>query len=118
MNSSTGVLLLMAILVLGACASSGPETSPEGEQDNPLLGDWNTPFETPPFDAIREEHFKPAFEKAMAQQLDEVAAIVESPDPPTFENTVEALESSGRLLDRATLYGDLNTLYSAACEDR
>lgn len=113
MNSSTGVFLLMAILVLGACASSGPETSSAGNQDNPLLGDWSTPFEAPPFDAIREEHFKPAFEKAMAQQLDEVAAIVERAEPPTFENTVEALESSGRLLDRTSLvFSNLNSAHT------
>ena len=76
-------------------------------------GDWNTPFEAPPFDAIREEHFKPAFEKAMAEQLDEVAAIAESSDPPTFENTVEALESSGRLLDRTNnVFSNLNSAHT------
>jgi peptidyl-dipeptidase Dcp len=102
MNSSTGVLCLMAVLVLGACACSGTGTSCEGKSDNPLVGDWSTPFEAPPFDAIRAEHFEPAFEKGMAEQLAEVAAITESPDPPTFENTVEALEFSGRLLDRTS----------------
>jgi peptidyl-dipeptidase Dcp len=103
----------MTILVLGACAGGGPGTSSEYGQDNPLLGDWSTPFEAPPFDAIREEHFGPAFDKAMAKQLEEVAAIAESSDPPTFENTVEALESSGRLLDRTgNIFRNLNSAHT------
>lgn len=67
---------------------------------NPLLAPWTTPFGLPPFDRIRPEHFPPAFARAMADHLDEVAAIGADPAPPDFANTVEALERSGRPLAR------------------
>lgn len=69
-------------------------------QDNPLLASWSTPFEVPPFDRIRPEHFAPAFEEAMAENLAEIIAIGENSEPPSFANTVEALERSGRTLRR------------------
>lgn len=68
--------------------------------DNPLLTPWSTPFEVPPFNAIRPEHFSPAFDRAFATHTDEVAAVAADPAPPNFENTVEAMERSGDLLDR------------------
>ena len=67
---------------------------------NPLLLPWSTPFGVPPFDLIRPEHFAPAFEHAMAEHRQEVAAIGADPAPPTFANTVEAMQRSGRLLSR------------------
>jgi peptidyl-dipeptidase Dcp len=60
--------------------------------DNPLLDDWGTPFDIPPFDRIRDEHFGPALDAAFARQREEVEAISANPAPPTFENTIEALE--------------------------
>ncbi len=68
---------------------------------NPLLEIWTTPFGTPPFDRIRPEHFPPAFDRGMAEHLAEVEAIAGAGEEPGFANTVEALERSGRLLDRA-----------------
>ena len=67
---------------------------------NPLLAPWTTPFQAPPFDLIRPEHFVPAFEHAMRAHLDEVAAIGADPAPPSFANTIEAMQRSGRLLAR------------------
>ena len=67
---------------------------------NPFLAPSPLPFELPPFADIREEHYAPAFEEGMRQQLAEVRAIVEQPDPPTFDNTLVALERSGAVLDR------------------
>ncbi len=67
---------------------------------NPLLQPWTTPFGIPPFDRIRPEHFEPAFADAMAQHLAEIAAVAADPAPPTFANTLEALQRSGRLLTR------------------
>ncbi|MBP7148777.1 MAG: M3 family metallopeptidase [Acidobacteria bacterium] len=67
---------------------------------NPLLEDWKTPFGVPPFDRIRPEHYRPAFETAIALNRREVDAIVKSEDTPSFANTVEALEASGQLLDK------------------
>ncbi|WP_426959586.1 M3 family metallopeptidase [Muricoccus radiodurans] len=68
--------------------------------NNPLLAPWTTPFGLPPFDRIRSEHFVPAFEAAMAAERAEVAAIGADPAPPSFANTIEALQRSGRDLVR------------------
>ncbi len=67
---------------------------------NPLLQPWDTPFGLPPFDQIRAEHFVPAFEAACAAHLAEIDAIAAQAEPPTFENTVAALDRSGRLYYR------------------
>ncbi|WP_417668775.1 M3 family metallopeptidase [Roseibium sp.] len=68
---------------------------------NPLLNDWSTPFELPPFAEIRPEHFSQAFDTAMTKARAEINAIADNTDAPTFENTIEALEKSGELLSRA-----------------
>ena len=67
---------------------------------NPFASPSPLPFELPPFADVRLEHYRPAFEAGMAEHLAEVDAIVADPEPPSFANTVEALERSGRLLDR------------------
>jgi peptidyl-dipeptidase Dcp len=69
-------------------------------QQNPLLTDYGTPFDTPPFDRIRNEHFLPAFQQAILQESREVDMIAGSSEQPTFQNTIEALDRSGILLDR------------------
>jgi peptidyl-dipeptidase Dcp len=69
---------------------------------NPLLAAWTTPFETPPFGEIRPEHFMPAFEQAFADHAAEIAAIVNDPAEPDFDNTVTALERSGKLLNKVS----------------
>ena len=68
---------------------------------NPLLETWATPFQMPPFDRIAIEHFVPAFDKGFAANRKEIAAIVGNTAAPTFANTIEALERSGDILDRA-----------------
>ena len=70
--------------------------------DNPFFEAWTTPFGLPPFDRIRPEHFPPAFDRGMAEQSGEIAAITSTTGPPSFANTIEALERSGRLLDRVS----------------
>jgi peptidyl-dipeptidase Dcp len=81
--------------------------------DNPLLETWTTPFGLPPFDRIRPEHFPPAFDRGMAEHLAEVAAISGTAEPPTFANTLEALERSGRLLTRvASLFFNLTSSHT------
>ncbi len=67
---------------------------------NPLLATWNTPFGLPPFESIAPEHYKPAFDQALADQQAEIAAIAGSEAAPTFANTIEALERSGAALKR------------------
>ena len=68
--------------------------------ENPLLEPWTGPFEAPPFDRIEPGHFRPAFDAALKVARREVDAIAANPAPPTFANTIEALERSGRSLDR------------------
>ncbi|MDD2197800.1 MAG: M3 family metallopeptidase [Bacteroidales bacterium] len=68
------------------------------KEKNPLLTDYNTPFNVPPFDKIKVEHYEPAFIEAMKQQKQAIDKIVNSTEEPTFENTIEALEYSGGLL--------------------
>jgi peptidyl-dipeptidase Dcp len=67
---------------------------------NPLLEEWNTPFGVPPFERIAPEHFLPAFEAAIAEQRRQVTEITSQAEPPTFANTIDALEQSGVLLTR------------------
>jgi peptidyl-dipeptidase Dcp len=70
--------------------------------ENPFFENWTAPFALPPFDRIRPEHFPPAFDRAMAEHTAEIGAITGSAAAPTFANTIEALERSGRLLDRVS----------------
>lgn len=69
---------------------------------NPFLSPSTLPYELPPFADIREEHYLPAFEQGMAEQLAETEAVAANPEPPGFENTIVALERSGDLLDRVS----------------
>src|SRR6516162_10034281 len=67
---------------------------------NPLLEAWTGPFEAPPFERIEPGHFRPAFEAALKQSRAEIDAVAADPEPPTFANTIEALERSGKSLDK------------------
>lgn len=67
---------------------------------NPLLMPWQTPYGIAPFDAIEDAHFAPAFEAALAEHLAEIEAIADNPEPPSFANTVEAMEGAGAALDK------------------
>lgn len=78
---------------------------------NPLLGKFKTPRETIPFNKIKNEHFIPAFDESCKQLNGEINDIINNPEPPTFENTIVALERSGSLLKRVSgaFYGLLDT---------
>ena len=67
---------------------------------NPLLQEWQTPFEVPPFDRITVEHFREAFEVALKENLTEIDQIANKDEAPDFVNTIEALEKSGQLLSK------------------
>jgi peptidyl-dipeptidase Dcp len=82
-------------------ATKGPSAG-QTKGDNPLLAPWIGTFEVPLFGQIHAAHFVPAFEQAMAEHNAEIAAIVANPEPPTFANTIVALEKSGRTLDRVS----------------
>lgn len=82
--------------------------------ENPLLQAWLTPHETPPFDAIRPEHFLPAFEQAFADHAAEIAAITHDPATPDFANTIVAMERAGRLLNKVSaVFYDLVSAHSS-----
>jgi peptidyl-dipeptidase Dcp len=68
------------------------------KDDNPFFSKFGTPFETPAFDKIKNEHYLPAFKAGIEQDSLEIAAIANNPADPTFENTLEALDRTGVLL--------------------
>jgi len=77
---------------------------------NPLLGKWDTPFGSPPFDLIKTDHFKPAAEEAIRYASKEIEAVTSNPDPADFSNTIEALERAGETLGRiASVLFNLNS---------
>ena len=106
------LFLIMSISAfLGACAGNDlPKAQlPEIDLSNPLLAEWNTPHETPPFDLIELTDYEPAFETAIAVSRAEIEAIVNNPAKPTFKNTIVALEKQGALLNRiSNVFFNLN----------
>ena len=70
-------------------------------EGNPLLTESSLPYHVPPFDKIKDEHFAPAMEAGMREELKEVEVVANNSEKPTFDNTIVALERTGRLLDRA-----------------
>ncbi|WP_343717091.1 M3 family metallopeptidase [Inquilinus sp.] len=89
-----------------------PDQSPQTAA-NPLLAEWDTPFGSPPWERIAVEHFRPAFDAALAEHDREIAAIAGDPAEPDFDNTVAALERSGRTLRRvAAAFFNLTSAHS------
>lgn len=79
---------------------------------NPLMSDWDTPFEIAPFDKVSDDDFAPAFEVALTENKAEIAEIADQSDPATFANTIEALEAAGEALNKV-----LSVFYSVAGAD-
>jgi peptidyl-dipeptidase Dcp len=98
MMMRTALTVLVALAIPSAIAAQQP-TAP-GADANPLLSAWTTPFGVPPFAQIKPAHFVPAIREGIAQQRRDVEAIANNPAPPTFANTIEALEDAGELLTR------------------
>ena len=90
------ILMSALTMVLGGCAQS------DSLENNPLLQEWNTPYQTPPFSQIETKHYEPAIDFAIEQQRAEVDAIINNAEEPTFENTIVAMEQAGALLNRIT----------------
>ncbi len=87
------LFLPMALLLLSGCQA--PK-----EESNPFLTAWNTPFEVPPFDKIKESNYLQAFNEGIKQQEAEIEAIVNNSDPATFENTILPFDGSGEILTK------------------
>ena len=92
-------------------AAKDPKASPAkpaASADNPLLTESTLPYQLPPFDKIKNEHFTPAFTQGLAEQLKEMEAIANDPEPASFENTLVAMERSGEKLTRVNnIFGNL-----------
>ena len=92
--------VITGLLLAVGCAPRGMDTPME--EINPFFAESTLPYAVPPFDKIDVAHYLPAFERGMAEHLNEVEVIAQMAEPPTFENTLVALEVSGRLLDRVS----------------
>lgn len=93
------LLAACAVAILSGCGSQGKQAAPT---ENPFLSEYTTPFQVPPFDQIKMEHYKPAFLQGMEEQQKEIDAIVNNPEPATFQNTIAALDQSGALLRKVS----------------
>src|SRR5262249_16347210 len=110
--------ILAAALTTTTAAAAGHVSATASSRtalmaDNPFAAPSTLPFHLPPFDRIRDSDYRPAIEAGMAEQLRQVAAIAHNSEPPTFANTIVALERSGRLLERVeTTFSNLNSCNS------
>ena len=103
--------LSTAALLLTSCVAAEPAAPVPAP--NPLLSRSSLPYQLPPFAQIKDEHFFPAFEQGMSENLQEVAIIAGNPAVPTLENTIIALERSGELLGRtSTAFGILTGAFT------
>lgn len=99
-------LFTMMLAVITACN----DLTENKMLDNPFLTDYDTPFEVPPFDEIKNSHFKPAFEEGLKNHNQEIDSIVQIEEEANFENTIVALENSGKLLSRVSrVFYNLNS---------
>ncbi len=95
--------LLLFVLALGFVSCENGKTEKSNEMnDNVLMSEFKTPYGVPPFGQIKNTDYKPAFEEAIKRQKAEIEAIVNNSEAPDFENTIEALERSGMMLDRVS----------------
>ena len=92
----------MAMTTTLLAAQMTPQESAKIAAENPLVKPWNTPFQTPPFDLIKTEDYKPAMLYAIEQAKQEVNAIIVNRATPDFENTIAALDRAGGLLNRVS----------------
>ncbi|MFN2333908.1 MAG: M3 family metallopeptidase [Wenzhouxiangellaceae bacterium] len=121
MSLTRTLLMMLTVSVLTACGGDEQESATDvadqtgeaieeieemaehssaDEDRNPFYEISTLPLQMPPFDQIEDDHFIPAMQRGMTEQLKEVAVIADNAEPPSFENTIVAMERSGRLLSR------------------
>jgi peptidyl-dipeptidase Dcp len=88
-----GIFTVMTMLV-------NAQNDNEMPKDNPLVLEWETPYQTPPFDKIKPEHYIPAYNYAIKAAKEEIYRITHVKMKPSFNNTIAALDRSGSLLNR------------------
>ncbi len=91
-------LVIAAAMTCMVCACSQQST----ESENPFFSEFQSPYGSPDFDRIQLADYEPAFLKGIEQQNQEIKAIVENPEAPTFENTIVTLDNSGEILNRVS----------------
>ena len=91
---------IIMTLAISAALTSAVSSCQQAQRNNPLLEESQLPYGAPDFSKIKTTDYLPAFETAIQQQRDNIAAIVSNPDSATFENTILAYEESGRLVDK------------------
>ncbi|MBV8657830.1 MAG: M3 family metallopeptidase [Burkholderiales bacterium] len=102
-------MMLMAAGIVAVANVAAAEPASLLPATNPFAKASTLPFNYPPFDQIKDEDYKPAFEEGMRQQMVEIEAIANNPKPATFDNTIIALEKSGQLLNRvSSIFGNLS----------
>jgi len=99
---AVSIALILALSASSRLAGQQPGPTPApAAATNPFFSASPLPYQAPPFDRIKESDYAPAIEEGMKRQLAEIDTIAENPEPPTFANTLEAMERSGELLTRA-----------------
>ncbi len=93
-------MIALSVIILASCTDNGkPQTE---TVENPFLTEYQTPFKVVPFDKIKTEHYMPAFEAGMKEQLAEIDVIVNNTEEPTFQNTILPYDKSGETLSRVS----------------
>ena len=101
-----GISIGIFSLCLYSCFNVNAQTR---DMSNPFFSEYKTPFQVPPFNEIKLEHFKPATEAGIADQLAEIKAITENKETPNFDNTILAFDNSGELLTKSRIFSNLNS---------
>lgn len=98
-----------SVAAISIAATLSLSTSCMKKETNPFLEEYTTEYQIPPFDKIKAEHYIPAFEKGIEEARAEIKAIVNNPEEPTFDNTILALDNSGKLLGKVSyVFGALS----------
>ena len=113
--SSAVLFALVGLAATCCCTAQAQSNAASFGPGNPFYAPSTLPFHAPPFNKIKDSDYQPAIDAGMAQQIKEVEAIANNPAPPTFENTVAALERTGQLLNRA--YEAFNCVTGANTDD-
>lgn len=112
MKRKTLMILIAVVGISMQSCNKDKEMETNGDK-NPLVEAWETPYGVPPFEEIKFEHFKPAFDQAIEEHKKEIDAITEVTEEANFENTIEALENAGQLLNRvSTVFFNLRSSHT------
>ena len=106
-NLGKSIAVLSLLLCIG-----GTINAQNRDMSNPFFSEYKTPFQVPPFNEIKLEHFKPAMEAGIVDQLAEIKAITDNKEVPNFDNTILAFDNSGELLGKTRIFSNLLSLPS------